>query len=179
MSPAPEFSRPVQVSRLDGAPIIREIAANEAERAALVERFGLNQLSSLTATVRLSRHGRDDVRLDAEMHAVLEQPCVVTLTPIPVELEEGFSLIYRPGIDDDEADRLAFENPEDEVIEPLAGDFIDIGEAVAQQLSLALDPYPRADGMALPIEIEELVLDEAEPVKPSPFAVLAGLKKPE
>jgi hypothetical protein len=38
---------------------------------------------------------------------------------------------------------------ETEVAEPFEGDAIDIGEAVAQQLALALDPYPRAPGASL------------------------------
>jgi len=33
---------------------------------------------------------------------------------------------------------------ESDPVEPLEGGRIDIGEAVAQQLSLSLDPFPRA-----------------------------------
>jgi uncharacterized metal-binding protein YceD (DUF177 family) len=177
MSSVPEFSRPVSVARLDRVPLTREIEATPAERAALVARFGLSSLDRLEAVVRLTRLGRDDVRLEAELRAVLEQACVVTLTPIPVRIEESFSLIYRAGIDEDEADRLALENPDDEVVEPLIGDMIDIGEAVAQEVSLALDPYPRAEGVDLPLDIEEIALDEVEP-KANPFSVLSVLKKP-
>ena len=50
--------------------------------------------------------------------------------------------------------------PEDEVREelgpddideiPYSGGTIDLGEAAAEQLALALDPYPRIDGAAMP-----------------------------
>ena len=53
---------------------------------------------------------------------------------------------------------------------------MDIGEAVAQQLSLALDSFPRAPGAAAAQNAAV-----AAPEKPldSPFAVLAKLRKAE
>jgi hypothetical protein len=60
-----------------------------------------------------------------------------------------------------------------EPIEPLEGEVIDIGEAVAQQLSLALDPFPRSAG-ALPSSDD---LSGTGIVAESPFAVLAKLRK--
>jgi hypothetical protein len=99
------------------------------------------------------------------------------MEPVPAAIAEGFTLCYRPGIDEDEADRLALENPEDEIIEPLIGESIDIGEAVAQQLSVAMDPYPRAAD-ASSADAEFVIGDAAEaPLKPrNPFDALAALK---
>ena len=53
---------------------------------------------------------------------------------------------------------------------PLEGDSVDIGEAVAEELSLSLDPYPRAAGAQI---------EGAEPAADAghrPFEVLARLK---
>ena len=61
-----------------------------------------------------------------------------------------------------------------EPVEPLDDGMIDIGEAVAQQLSLALDPFPRAPGAVLD---EETDLSDGSP-RESPFAALAKLHKP-
>jgi hypothetical protein len=55
-----------------------------------------------------------------------------------------------------------------ELVEPLPSDILDIGEAVAQQLSLALDPYPRAPGAIAGAPAERPV---------SPFAALARWKE--
>ncbi len=57
------------------------------------------------------------------------------------------------------------------MFEPLAGDAIDIGEAVAQELSLALPEFPRHPDAAI---------DAAAPAEPvdSAFAALARLRKP-
>jgi uncharacterized protein DUF177 involved in 23S rRNA accumulation len=178
---APEFSRPISTAKLSKTPATYPIVATEAERAALVQRFGLVSLDRLEAEVRLSRAG-GDIRLEAEFAADLVQACIVTLEPVPDQIAEEFVLIYRPGIDEDEADRLALENPEDEIIEPLIGDSIDIGEAVAQQLSVAMDPYPRSVGAqssAAAVKADLVEDDEAGApmARRNPFDALAVLKK--
>src|SRR6202030_3622687 len=60
------------------------------------------------------------------------------------------------------------ESSEDEpAFEPLVGDVIDIGEAVAQEFSLALPSFPRSPGAALEIE--------GTPPDGGPFAALSRL----
>ncbi len=58
----------------------------------------------------------------------------------------------------------------------------DIGELVAQQLSLALDPYPRAKDAPAPDTVPDAA-DPAEPVTEQPpagpFAALAARRKPQ
>ena len=104
-------------------------------------------------------------RLEAE----LVQVCVVSLEDFASRLTEEFSLRFVPegreNFDDDPAavDEIAY-----------AG-IIDLGEVAAEQLALALDPYPRKPGETLP----ELDAEADEmPEKPHPFAALAALKTP-
>ena len=180
-SQTPEFSRPVSAAKLSKTPATYQLVATEAERAALVQRFGLVSLDRLEAEVTLRRIG-GDVRLEADLTADLVQACIVTLEPVPVQIAENFALVFRPGIDEDEADRLALENPEDEIIEPLMADSIDIGEAVAQQLSVAMDPYPRASGaQSAGADLEfggaPEGVSEASKARRNPFDVLATLKR--
>jgi uncharacterized metal-binding protein YceD (DUF177 family) len=173
----PEFSRPVLTAKISSTPATYRLTANAAERAALAERFGLVSLDRLEAEVRLERVA-GDFHLAADLAADLVQSCIVTLEPIPVAIAESFTLCYRPGIDEDEADRLALENPEDEIIEPLMGESIDIGEAVAQQLSVAMDPYPRVSGaQSASAEIEVGEAPDAPIARRNPFDVLAALKR--
>jgi hypothetical protein len=172
----PEFSRPISLAKISGSAATYRISANEGERASLARRFDLVTLDRLEAEIRLRRVA-GDIRLEADLAADLVQSCVVTKEPVPAAVTESFTLCYRPGIDEDEADRLALENPEDEIIEPLIGESIDIGEAVAQQLSVAMDPYPRASD-ASSAGVEFVVGDTAEaPLEPrNPFDALATLK---
>jgi uncharacterized metal-binding protein YceD (DUF177 family) len=172
-----EFSRPVSTAKLSAAPATYRIQANKAERAALARRLGLVSLDRLEAEVQLHRAG-GDCHLSATLSAELVQSCVVSLDPVPAAVEESFTLCFRPGIDEDEADRLALENPEDEIIEPLMGEAIDIGEAVAQQLSVAMDSYPRAASVQLAeagIAFGETADEPSE--SRNPFGALAALKK--
>jgi hypothetical protein len=169
----PEFSRIVSVARLAPTGAVHEIGANAEERAALARRFGLQSLDRFGAEIRLSREPGGGVRLDGRIEAALVQSCVVTLGPVPAEVGDLFTLIFRPGLDEDEADRLTFETEEDVTFEPLEGDSIDIGEVAAQQLSLVIDPYPRAQGAALGAEpAEETPLDKVRP-----FEGLASLAR--
>jgi len=161
--PVPEFSRLIPLSRLRGEPITEEIAATPAEREALARRFELLSLERLAATVELTRQ-RDSILLRGAFEAEFVQSCVVTLEPVPGRLSERFSLRYGPPESEPDPSQTG---ADDEAFEPLSGDSIDLGEAVAQELSLALPAFPR-DPAAL---IEGL---EAGSARGSAFAALAG-----
>jgi len=160
-----EFPRPVEINRLPPGDSVFEIAATPAERAALARRFGLLALDRLQARVTLVPLAGGLLRLAATLSADVEQECVVSLAPVASRVEDRFSLVYHACDHEDEV----VLSGEAELVEPLAGDTLDLGEAVAQQLSLALDPYPRAAGVeaALPVEA----------AKASPFAVLGEGEK--
>lgn len=160
-----EFPRPVEISRLSAGETVFEIAATPPERAALARRFALIALDQLEARVTLISLAGGLLRLAAELAADVQQECVVTLTPVANRVEDRFSLVY--GARSDEGEVVL--SGEAELVEPLAGGTLDLGEAVAQQLSLVLDPYPRAPGVAAALP--------ANSVKASPFAVLAGGKE--
>jgi uncharacterized metal-binding protein YceD (DUF177 family) len=136
---AVEFSRPIDVARLGAAEVRYDIAATEAERTALARRFDLLSLDRLEAQVTLRRVARGMVRMNAALSADLVQTDVVTLDPVPGRIEDDFTLLFAA-----EASDAGALDPEAELVEPLAGGRIDIAEAVVQQLSLAIDPYPRA-----------------------------------
>ena len=109
-------------------------------------------------------------RLEAEV----TQTCVVTLEPVEQRVAEEIALrLLPPG-------REAQDGPEEmDEIEAAPDGTVDLGEAVAEQLSLALDPYPRAPGAVLP-ELGEGDGDgAAAPAeeKPNPFAALAALRR--
>ncbi|MBV9776353.1 MAG: DUF177 domain-containing protein, partial [Acetobacteraceae bacterium] len=89
--------------------------------------------------------------------------CVVTLDEFEAELTESFTVRFVPeGAESPEIDPEA----EDEI--PYRGRTIDLGEAVSEQLALALDLYPRRPGALLP---------EAEAAPPGPFAGLGALRR--
>lgn len=129
----------VWVARLGPEPFRQQILASEQECAALARRFDLPAISRLSATVELVHRAHGVVLLRAAFEAEFEQSCVVTLEPVPGAVSQEFALLYGPP----EAEEGATGGAEDIAFEPLTGDAIDIGEAVAQELSLALPLFPR------------------------------------
>lgn len=136
----PEFSRRVELARLGAHEALYPIAAEAGEREALARRFDLLSLGRLEAEIRLQRLAGGMVRLSGTLVADVVQACVVSLEPVPSVLEQDFTVLYgysEPG-------KSVLVDLETDEVEPFDGAAIDIGEAVAQQLALALDPYPRA-----------------------------------
>jgi uncharacterized metal-binding protein YceD (DUF177 family) len=98
------------------------------------------------------------------------QPCSVTGDPVPAQIEEDFAIRFMPegGETGDEVEL----NEEDCDTVFYTGGAIDLGEAAAETLALALDPFPRSAGAEAALR-DAGVLNEEEA---GPFAALARLK---
>jgi uncharacterized metal-binding protein YceD (DUF177 family) len=170
MSPvAPEFSRLVALAQLSTRPFRQRIEASAEEREKLSRRLDLISLDRLVAEVELRRQSLEVILLEAEYAANFEQCCAVTLEPVRGAVSDRFSLVYGPAPEEAREISLTAEEP---AFEPLNGNSIDIGEAVAQELSLALPIFPRDPAAA----IDQAAM--AEPLQ-GPFATLARMRKDE
>ena len=170
---APELSRPVRIDTLGTQPRPMEIAAEPEERAALAARFGLIALDRLEADLEVARTG-DEVTLSGTLQAEVTQACVASGAPVPAALIVPFDILFRPQPADGRPDEeVELAEKELDVVFYDKGE-IDVGEAVAETLSLNLDPYPRAPE-AEAILREAGVKQEGEEEK-GPFAGLAALK---
>lgn len=172
-----EFSHIVNLDDLSGNEAVFKIDASEVERLALAARFELQAIDKLAAVVRIKRIGRKDVKFSADIAAMVVQTCVATLEPVENEIESRVELQFRPAggeIGDDGALVISIEDD----VEPLPEDGFDIGEIVAVELSLLLDPFPRhADADKLQEDAENALNSEEKPE--SPFSALAGLRRKE
>lgn len=173
----PEFSRPIRIDQIPVAGIERELVAEPDERQALAERFAIPAVDSLSARVRIKAlRGGTLYLLSGTLVADLTRTCVVTLEPMPEHVEESFEITYsaQAGDEFDMADAEFEMSADEDVPEPLVGGTIDMGEAVAEHLALALDPFPRKPGAAIP---GRFAPPEEVEAKPSPFAALAKLRQ--
>jgi uncharacterized metal-binding protein YceD (DUF177 family) len=170
MNLEPEFSRPFVVDRLGANPVTQPIFASAKECAALARRFGIVALDGLSASLKLERVPGSSVRVSGRLEADVTQTCVLSLVDFASHVEESFSTDFgdAPALAGTEIDVDFDIDPP----EPIEGGVIDLGELVAQYLSLALDPHPRAPGAALDAE-----WTGDEDAARSPFAVLKKLKK--
>ncbi|MDE2411772.1 MAG: DUF177 domain-containing protein [Sphingomonadales bacterium] len=163
-----EFSRMVDTRQIGGEPMV--LQASEAERAALALRFALVSIDALVAELRLT--GADGaVNAAGRLTARIVQSCAVSGEDLPVTIDEPLSLRFvpesalpAPGEDDE----LSAEDCDDI---PFTGHSFDLGEAVAQSLALAIDPYAEGPG-ADEFRRKAGLLDERAS---GPFAALAAL----
>lgn len=164
----PEFSRLVPLARLGFEPFRQRIEATRHEREQLSARLDLVSLDRLIAAVALRRQSREVIRFEAEFEAEFVQSCVVTLEPVPGTICGRFSLVYAPP---ETAPEEAMSSADEAVFEPLSEDAIDIGEAVAQELSLSLPVFPRCPEASAEIETQALSGE-------NPFALLDRRRQP-
>lgn len=165
---ASEFPRVFDVRQAEGKAVT--LIASEAERKALAIRFGIVRIDRLEAEIVLFRDGTA-VNATGRLIADIVQSCAVSAEDLPVALREPLAFRFVPEREarDEEVELDAEEL--DEI--PYAGSIFDLGEAVAQSVALAIDPF------AVGPEAEEarrrtgIASEEAS----GPFAALAALKK--
>ncbi|HTN09799.1 MAG TPA: YceD family protein [Acetobacteraceae bacterium] len=168
---AVELHRPFAVERVGGAGREQVVEASAAECAALAKRLNIPAVLSLRCTFRLTLESGGVVLAEGALEARLVRDCVVSLEPFETAVAERFRLRFVPAELLAEADEDALLDPDADDEIPYDGAAIDLGEAAAEQLALAMDPYPRRPGAALP--------DEASEAAESPFAALSRLRREE
>jgi uncharacterized metal-binding protein YceD (DUF177 family) len=158
----PEFHRPLALDRIGPIGLDLTVEANRGECSALAVRMNLPAVLTVSCAFRLIRESRDIVLARGVLRARVTQVCVISLEEFDADVEEIFQIRFVPS--GEEADDI---DPESDDEIPFEGNLIDLGEAAAEQLGLALDPYPRMPGVEMP-EVDE------DP-EPHPFAALRRL----
>ena len=169
-----EFSRSYRMDTLGEQPRAVAIEAGSEEREALARRFGLERIDALAAEARLSR-GRDTVSAAGRVTAGIVQTCVATGEPVPARIDEEFRIEFRPQPEVGAEEEIELSESELDVVF-YDGAAIDLGEAVAETVALALDPYPRSPGAEAALREAGVKSEEEARLEASPFAALKGLK---
>ena len=174
-----EIARPIKVRQLPGAPVI--IDASEAEREALARRFGITSIEELHAEITLDKESKAIVAT-GRLSAQITQNCAISGEDFGVAIDEP--LMFRfveegslaaPVEEDDEIEIELSPDDCDEI--EYSGDSFDLGEAVAQSLGLAIDPYAEGPGADEARRKAGITSDE-EQAPSGPLAeALAALKK--
>ena len=174
---ASEFSRIVKLKQIGSVPLT--IEANAEERHALARRFGIESIGSLRAQVELDAEGRN-VSAAGHVVAAIEQRCAVTGEPFMHEIRETLDLLFVPTrtyAASDEDDPLEVDLDFDDADEiEYDGDRFDLGEAVAQTLALAIDPY--AEGPDADTFRKDMGLSDDETPQGPLAAMLKDLSRP-
>ncbi|MFQ5956033.1 MAG: DUF177 domain-containing protein [Kiloniellales bacterium] len=178
--PTPEFSRPVAAEAVPAESEEWEFSAEPEERQALARRFDLLAVNRLSVRARLRPLRGGLMRVEGHISAAVEQSCVVTLEPVESRIEESFVVLYGPpsSVPEPATYEVVVSPDDDDPPEPIEHGVIDLGEVAAQQLALALDPYPRAANADIAsLEAEAGRRGRDRGASPSPFDALAALKR--
>ncbi len=167
-----DLTRMIKPRHLPAEPVV--ITANAGERAAMAQRFGVTAIPALEAIITLDTDS-DAVTAKGTLTAEIEQPCALTGDDFTYPVNDQIDLRFIPAslapsyAPDEEVE---LESGDLDVIE-YDGDAFDLGEAVAQSLALAIDPY-REGPDANAVRKAGLVSSEEAS---GPFAALAALRK--
>jgi uncharacterized metal-binding protein YceD (DUF177 family) len=164
----PEFSRLERVDSIGERERAVSIEADATERAALAERFKLIAVDTLSADLTLRREAAGIV-VRGRVRGRVRQACVVTDEPVETEIDEPIALRFvATGESGEEEIELGAEDLD---TAPLEGGAIDLGEAAAETMALALDPFPRAAGAEAALRAAG-VLSEEDARPANAFAAL-------
>lgn len=175
------FSRLIEASSISPRQAQRQVEASEAERTALAEVLELQAIDRLVATLQLRRLASGLIEVTGDLESEVVQTCVVTLEPVPAEIRERFRLTFGDAEPEPTLGEIDIHFDDSDPPEPIIDGQIDLGALVAEQLSLALDPYPRKEGAEVPQEFTPSPAEILELQTPAatrkPFADLDKLKK--
>jgi uncharacterized metal-binding protein YceD (DUF177 family) len=161
---SPEFSRLFEVSKLPNTGAHEKLEADSTECAALAKRLQVPAVHQLKAHLVVKPWRGGGIQISGKLIADVEQFSVVSLDAFrqicQAEVERYFVKQAAIAADDD-----------NDLVDPLEGNEIDLGELVVETLALELDPYPRKPG-----EVFGETEQNAEPAPKNPFSGLAALK---
>ncbi|ABS64528.1 conserved hypothetical cytosolic protein [Parvibaculum lavamentivorans DS-1] len=180
--PDTEFSQIVTANEVPPNGTEIKFVADVAALKALAQRYDVLEVTRLAGTGRVRPYRKAGLTLECAFEAEVIQACVVTLDPVRQSIAASFTQRYLPAhmiepeaLEPGIGAEVTIDIEAEDAPEPMTGNAIDVGEAVAEQLALAIDPYPRKQGVAFeaPPEGEE----DASEIRPNPFAALEKLKK--
>ncbi len=155
-----------------GSEVIVEGGGDELAR--LANWAGVDAVRRFRATVRLRRITQTHFGFEADLEADIVQACVVTLEPVESRISRHISreLHLAPRVPVEEGE-LTLAAGDDDVPETITSLDYDLAAPLLEEFALAIDPYPRKEGVAFTPPADPK--DERE----SPFAVLKALKERE
>ena len=178
-----EFSYLVEVEALPKAGRTCELSASAEECSAVAKRLGLLHLETLSASLKLARTAGGYISVTGYFDAQLSQACVVTLEPVKENVHESVAMTFmvapdlRTGKARNRGTETIVSVSDDDPPELVIEDRIDLGELVVEQLVLAMNPYPRADGARFDAQSWGSKGEEEAESPANPFAALEKLKK--
>jgi len=186
-----EWTYLVDIADLSSGPKTFKFKADERERTDLARRFGIVSIERAEASITLQKVGGGMVHAIGSVRADVTQACTISLAPLPTHVEDDFegwfsdkaeaAVSFAKARTEREAKKgqSEIEILEESVDpEPIVAGKVDIGELATQYLSLSLEPYPHAEGVAHVYSAEPPDSGkEGAEIRKSPFEALKDWKE--
>ncbi|MBL4740435.1 MAG: DUF177 domain-containing protein [Sneathiella sp.] len=144
------FARWIDVEKLGRESKTIDIVASDSECTQMTGMLDVVEVSSFKLKGSLQRKkGSGIIELSATVTSGLVQACVVSLAPVAQKIEENFSMCYtsdKEAIVIEDTDYVV-SMEESDLPELILEGKIDVVHTAVEQIALALDPYPRAEGV--------------------------------
>ncbi|AGH17062.1 hypothetical protein WSI_03460 [Candidatus Liberibacter asiaticus str. gxpsy] len=131
-----------------------KLKADSLDCKKLAEQLGVMSVESWCADVKLSVWKKVGVRMSGNLYATIIQSCVITLEPLLSEVEDTLGCIFVPssskflypnGDTSGKKNVVVIREPD---ILPFSEDgVIDIGAVIADFTAIAINPYPKKEGI--------------------------------
>ena len=179
MTDHPPFSSTYDLSQVRENGVDVALKPSAAERAQIAAWLGIESLETFQASVRLTRTASGRYLYRGHFDADVVQACVVTLEPVPSHVSGDFERSFQLAPPTAHLKRrgapepppvIAITDLDDDSQEILKSPVVDLAAPMLEELSLALDPYPRKAGVSF------VPPEDAGTAKDNPFSVLKNLK---
>lgn len=173
---AAKFIRMLAIETVPDTGLDINVCANETERAALADAYGLVAVQTFEAGFHVRKLGPERYAVSGVLRALVTQTCGVSLEPfetlVSAPVEVDFAPCRQPLGEPASrkmtaAGAAAFAGPQDPP-DPIIDGQIDLGAVAAEFLALNLDFYPRKPG----VTFEAANAGGEASGTDSPFAVL-------
>ena len=178
MSGSPPFSSFYDLANLPKEGTELTMSPRADERSRIAAWLNVESVEDLKASVKLTRSASGRFVYRAHFEADVVQASVVSLEPVPSHLSLDFERSYevapsalRSGRKRNIPPVVALDQEDEDAPESVDSPLIDIAVPILEELSLALDPYPRREGEAFAPP------EPAESAPNNPFAILKSLKR--
>ncbi len=133
---APKFSRLILIETIPPDGLRADLEAHTEALPPIAQRLGVPAVLALAGRLEVQRSGAE-IHVEGDLSARLSRECVASLELFEERVDESFALRFAA------ANSSAGDIDDENAPEPLEGDTIDLAEILIQQLSLAMNPYPR------------------------------------
>lgn len=167
-----DFSYPLQIDELNQGEQSYILKADKAQLETLKEILQVPAVNYFEADIKLKfQKKRGILDVSGQVRAGLRLISVISLEPFDRDYKTDFTLTFDTNATYEQIRELD-EDIETDVPDIVIGGRIDLGDIAIEQLALVMEDHPRKDGE----EFSPLIEDD-EPLRENPFAILSKLKK--